>query len=55
MIVLVNIIDKILFLINKIGHEPVFHTDDNIYLYETNEGWFFSGDLFINGKIQRSP
>jgi len=63
MIIFVNIIDKILFLINKIGHEPVFfthraewpcqfHSDDHICLYETNEGWLFYGDLFINGQIK---
>jgi len=27
------------------------HTDDHICLYEANEGWLFSGDLFINEEI----
>jgi glyoxylase-like metal-dependent hydrolase (beta-lactamase superfamily II) len=28
------------------------HSDDHICLYEPNEGWLFSGDLFINEKIK---
>jgi glyoxylase-like metal-dependent hydrolase (beta-lactamase superfamily II) len=28
------------------------HTDDHICLYEPNEGWLFSGDLFINEEIR---
>jgi glyoxylase-like metal-dependent hydrolase (beta-lactamase superfamily II) len=28
------------------------HTDDHICLYEPNEGWLFTGDLFIGGQIR---
>jgi glyoxylase-like metal-dependent hydrolase (beta-lactamase superfamily II) len=28
------------------------HTDDHICFYEPNEGWLFSGDLFINEEIR---
>jgi glyoxylase-like metal-dependent hydrolase (beta-lactamase superfamily II) len=28
------------------------HTEDHICLYEPNEGWLFSGDLFINEEIR---
>jgi glyoxylase-like metal-dependent hydrolase (beta-lactamase superfamily II) len=28
------------------------HTDDHICLYEPNEGWLFSGDLFVNEEIR---
>jgi glyoxylase-like metal-dependent hydrolase (beta-lactamase superfamily II) len=28
------------------------HSDDHICLYEPNEGWLFSGDLFINEQVK---
>jgi len=28
------------------------HTDDHICLYEPNEGWLFSGDLFLNEQVK---
>jgi len=28
------------------------HTDDHICLYEPNEGWLFSGDLFISEQVR---
>lgn len=28
------------------------HTDDHICLYEPNEGWLFSGDLFLDEEIR---
>ncbi len=30
------------------------HADDHICLYEPNEGWLFSGDLFISEKVRYS-
>jgi glyoxylase-like metal-dependent hydrolase (beta-lactamase superfamily II) len=30
------------------------HTDDHICLYEPNEGWLFTGDLFVGERIRYS-
>jgi glyoxylase-like metal-dependent hydrolase (beta-lactamase superfamily II) len=40
--------DKYRFLVI---HTPG-HTDDHICLYEPNEGWLFSGDLFLDKEIR---
>jgi len=37
--------DHSFYVIYTPGHSP-----DHICLYETNEGWLFSGDLFVGGR-----